>query len=110
MPSVSFGMVMMFLGGVAGQLVGLSLMPMTKGLTAPLPTLGCAVAFLIGLGLLTRVISGGAPLSMVVPLNAVAVPLGALAISIVLLGEAPSLARIVTLIVACILIGVASIL
>lgn len=110
MPTMSWGMGLMFLGGVAGQLVGVSLMPLTKGLTAPIPTIGCAIAFLFGLGLLTRVISGGAPLSFIVPLNAVAVPLGSLAISIFLLGETASLARVATLLVACALIGTANLL
>lgn len=110
MPSVSLGMGLMFLGGVLGQLVGLTLMPLTKGLTAPLPTIGCALSFLIGLGLLTRVISSGAPLSTIVPLNSVAIPLGSMAIGIFILGEGASLPRIAVLLTACALIGLASLL
>ncbi|WP_313808387.1 hypothetical protein [Sphingobium sp.] len=108
--SMTWGTGLLFAGGVAGQLVGVGLMPATKGLAAPLPTLGCAAAFLIGLGLLTRVIHSGAPLSLVVPLNAAAVPIGSLLMAIALMGETPSIGRVAALLIACALIGLANLL
>lgn len=105
-PSV---MLMVAMSAVA-QIFGLYMLPLTKGFTQPLPTLAVAAAFVIGIGLMARVAHAGVNLSLLVPVLAAIVPIGSIAIGILVYGEAASMAKIGTLVLACILIGVANIL
>ncbi|HKT16352.1 MAG TPA: hypothetical protein VJR87_13215 [Allosphingosinicella sp.] len=95
---------------VAFQILGLYLIPMTRGFTEPLPSIGAALAFLIGVPLLARMVHSGANISILMPIVAAAVPLGAVAVGIFAYGESASAARVVALVVACILVGVANML
>lgn len=93
---------------VLAQLVGIYLMPLTKGLTAPLPTLGFALAYGVGIALLPRIAHMGINLSLFIPFVAALVPLGAVALGVLAYGEPASLAKIGILVTACVLIGVAN--
>lgn len=83
---------------------------MTRGFTEPLPPIGAALAFLIGVPLLARMVHSGANISILMPIVAAAVPLGAVAVGIFAYGESASAARVVALVVACVLVGVANML
>ena len=100
----------MFVVSIIAQVVGASLLPLTRGLTQPLPTLGLIVAFATGIGLLARIIHAGVNLGLLIPINSAAVPLFAIAAGIIFYGEPFSFGRIATLAIACVLIGVSSII
>ena len=90
------------------QVIGASLMPMTKGLTEIIPTLGFAIAFAIGLSIMARLINSGINLSALLPFMAAVVPLCAIAVGVLVYGESASTLKITLLIFSCLTIGFAS--
>lgn len=109
MAAVSPLIVVLVLLSALAQVVGLMIMPATKGLTQPLPTLGLALCFAVGIGLLARISNMGVNLGLLIPFVAALVPLGAVAVGIFMYGEPASIAKIGILVFACVLIGVANI-
>ena len=95
-------------GSVIFQVIGASLLPMTKGLTAVIPTIGCGVAFAAGLGIMARLINSGINLSVLLPFMAAVVPLCAIGIGIFVYGESASSLKIMLLVFSCLTIGFAS--
>ena len=93
---------------VVCQVIGASLMPMTKGLTEIIPTLGFAIAFAIGLSIMARLINNGINLSALLPFMAAVVPLCAIAVGVFVYGESASALKISLLIFSCLTIGFAS--
>ena len=93
---------------VVCQVIGASLMPMTKGLTEIIPTLGFAIAFAIGLSIMARLINSGINLSALLPFMAAVVPLCAIAVGVLVYGESASALKISLLIFSCLTIGFAS--
>ncbi|MGC4253047.1 MAG: hypothetical protein QM605_16675 [Sphingobium sp.] len=87
------------------QIVGLSLLPLTRGVTQPLPSLGVAVCYLIGLSIMARLIHAGVNLGLLIPLLSVIIPLCTVAVGIVIYGEPSSIAKISALVVACFLVA-----
>lgn len=108
MPAVSPGLIVMFMVSGAAQIFGMYLLPLTRGLSQPLPTIGTAAAFLLGVGLMARLVHSGVNLSLLVPVMAAIIPLGASMVGIFVYGEPASLAKTGTLVLACILIGLAN--
>jgi len=98
----------MFIGSVVFQLIGLWLIPMTKGLTQPLYTLLWAAAMLIGVGFIARLVNSGANMSSVLPLMAAIIPLCTIAMGVFFYGESASAMKIGLLCGSCLLVGVAS--
>ena len=98
----------LILATVAGQWVAVALLPRTQGFTNIIPTIGCAACFVFSAWGIARLSEGGADLSIVIPLIAAIIPLGAIAIGILVYGETASLLRISLLVSACGLIGLAS--
>lgn len=97
-----------FVVSIVLQVVALSLLPSSAGFARPLPTLGVIVAFIAGIGLMARLSALGVPLSVLIPLSAAVVPLVIVAVGVLVYGEPASLMRVVLLLGACLLIGVAS--
>jgi multidrug transporter EmrE-like cation transporter len=93
---------------VAAQLLGTAMLPLTQGLTRPVPTLVGALGFLIGTGLMARLVNSGVNLSVLVPLVSAAVPLSSIAMGVLLFGDTPSVPKLALLLAACGLIGFAS--
>lgn len=110
MAGISPLVIVMLLISAGAQILGLFLLPATKGLTLPLPTIAAAAAFLFGIGLMARIAHSGVNLSLLVPVLAAIVPIGAIMVGIFAYGETATLAKVATLVVACILIGVANLL
>ena len=106
--TLSFPNVAIFLGSVCFQVCGLLLMPLTKGFTAPLPTIGLIVLFSTGLGLLARLLDSGVELGVLLALGSAVVPLTITILAIFLYGESASFMKISLLVAACALIGLAS--
>jgi multidrug transporter EmrE-like cation transporter len=90
------------------QIAALSLLPLTQGFSRPLPTVGLIILFVVGIGLMARITAAGVPLSILIPVSSAIVPLVLVAIGVIFYGEGTSLLRVALLLVACVLIGVAS--
>ena len=97
-----------FFASICFQVCGLLLMPLTKGFTAPLPTIGLIVLFSTGLGLFARLLNSGVELGVLLALGSAIVPMSVTILAIFLYGESASVTKIGLLIAACVLIGVAS--
>jgi multidrug transporter EmrE-like cation transporter len=93
---------------VVAQIVALSMLPASKGLTELVPTLGMALGFAVGIGIMARIAHAGVNLGLLVPIMSALVPLGAIAVSVFLYNEAVSPAKIGMLLAACGLIGAAN--
>ena len=100
--------IMMLAASVAFQVIGLSLMPLTKGVTQLLPSVACCLAFLAGLGLMARLLNSGINLGILLPFMAAVVPLCAIAVGILFYGESASFIKLSLLVSACLVIGFAS--
>ena len=83
-------------------------MPLTKGLTELVLSIGCGIAFLAGLGLMARLLNSGINLGILLPFMAAIVPLCAIAVGIMFYGESASLTKLSLLVSACLVVGFAS--
>ncbi|WP_168735340.1 DMT family transporter [Pseudothauera rhizosphaerae] len=108
MSTIPFGIIAMLMGSVAVQVAGVFLMPLNKGFTAPLPTIGTILCFGTGVFLLSRSLHSGANLSIALPLVSAAIPLCAIFVGIFAFGDPASFARVAVLVAACVAIAVAS--
>ena len=102
------GLIITFTISIAAQVLGVAMLPLTQGLTRPVPTLIGALGFLIGTGLMARLVNSGVNLSVLVPLVSATSPVASIAMGVLLFGESPSVPRLVLLLAACGLIGFAS--
>ena len=101
---------LMFLLAIAGQVIGASFLPATKGFTHATYTFACVGGFVVALFCMARLIASGIDLSMVVPVMTCSVPLGILAVAFLYYGEPASISKVALLVTAVGLIGVASVL
>lgn len=108
MSTMSIGIVALLLGSVIVQVAGVFLMPLNKGFTALLPTIGTFACFGTGVFLLSRALHSGANLSIALPLVSAAIPLCAVFIGIFIFNDSASFVRVGLLTAACVSIGVAS--
>lgn len=99
---------LMFFGSIGFQVLGISLLPITKGFTQPLPSFFAASGFALGIFLLARVANTGVNLSTLIPLMSTLIPLCSVGIGVLVYGESASLLQIAMLVFACGLIGTAS--
>src|SRR5260370_31110755 len=91
----------LFLGAIAAQAGAVFLLRMSKGATALVPTLGLTISFCIFAILLSRLLTAGVSLSILVPLMAALGPLSGIVIGTLAYGEAASLGKIGVLLAAC---------
>ena len=108
MAGMNLGLGLTFIGSLAFQLLGIFMVPLTAGLTKPLPTLVGSLSFLAGIGLMARMVNSGVNLSVVIPLMSTVVPLASIAMGVLLFGDSASLLKIATLVAACGLVGLGS--
>jgi len=108
MSSIPARIYVLFFVSVAFQLAAMSILPRTRGFTAPLATLACAALFICGIGVVARMYASGAKLGIMSPLLAAVIPLGVIAIGILAYNESASPLRIALLLGACGLIGAAA--
>ena len=76
--------VLMLILSVAAQVFGVYLLPMTQGLTQLVPTIGAGLSILFAVGLMARITHAGVNLSTLMPIIAATVPLGAIAVGILM--------------------------
>lgn len=93
---------------VVGQIGGSVLLGYTAGFTRFGWSVLCAAVYAVSLFSLATLLKEGAPLSLMMPLLAAVVPLGSMAMALVVLGEPASWGRIALLSLSCVTIGMAS--
>jgi multidrug transporter EmrE-like cation transporter len=108
MAGASVGLIITFTISLAAQVLGMAMLPLTQGLTRPVPTLIGALGFLIGLGLMARLLHNGVNISMLIPLMSTAMPLASIAMGVLWFGDSLSVPKLAVLLAACGLIGFAS--
>jgi hypothetical protein len=108
MSAIPLRIYVLFLASVGFQLLAMVLLPRTRGFTVPLPTAGCATLFVCGIWMIARMYVSGAKLGIMSPLLAAVIPLGVIAIGVMLYQESASPLRITLLVAACGLIGAAA--
>ena len=107
---VTLNQAFLFFLAILFQVIGLSVLPLTRGFTNIVPTIICIVTFIVGIGMFARILTTGVQLSTLIPIAAAAVPLAIVAVGLLIYGEPASLYRVLLLVIACVAIGVASIL
>jgi small multidrug resistance pump len=108
MLNISMRVYVLFFASVGFQLLAMVLLPRTRGFTVPLPTFGCAALFVCGIWMIARMYQSGAKLGIMSPLLAAVIPLGVIAIGILLYNESVSPLRVGLLVGACAMIGAAA--
>jgi multidrug transporter EmrE-like cation transporter len=97
-----------YLVSIALQAAALSLLPISQGFSRPVPTIVLIVLFITGIGLMARIIATGIPLSILIAISAAVVPFAVVVVAVTIYHEPASPLRVALLLVACVLIGVAS--
>ena len=108
MNTVTPSIVFMVVISVLSQVYATYLLPLTRGLTHVPATIGAAVAFLLAMGLMARLVHAGVNLGLLVPIMASTVPICAIVMGILFYGESASLMKIGALFTACLLIALAN--
>lgn len=90
----------LFAGATLFQLLGASLLPMTRGMTAPGPAAAVAVAYAIGVTCMARLIVSGVNLSLLIPIITVAIVLCSVLVGVIAYGDSASPAKLAMLVVA----------
>jgi multidrug transporter EmrE-like cation transporter len=109
MQGLSLATVVMFSASVILQVIGISIMPMTKGLTEPLYTTAFAACYIVAIGLLARITHAGVNISLLIPLVTAVIPLCSVAVGILVYGDSASPMRVALLVGACLMVGTASV-
>jgi multidrug transporter EmrE-like cation transporter len=98
----------LFAAAVVAQVVSLSVLPRTLGFTSLTYTLVCLIAFDLSLWICARLFVSGVSLGVFVPAMSALVPLASILVGVVAYHESASIPRMVLLVIACGLIGVAA--
>ncbi|WP_374410343.1 hypothetical protein [Novosphingobium colocasiae] len=108
MPTLTLPIVGSFAFVIAGQALGLSLIPATRGFTALWPTIVCILAFVLSFGVFARLVNNGVELSMLTPIITVTLQLVVLVIGVTVYHESASFAKIGLLLGATAMIATAT--
>ncbi len=108
MSAFSVPIILMVAGSIATQVVGVMVIPHTKGLTAPSTTIGMFLYFMVGVGLTARLVHTGINVSTVLPLVASVVPLASIVIGATLFEESASSLKIALVVGGCVIVLAAS--
>jgi multidrug transporter EmrE-like cation transporter len=100
--------VCLFAIAVIANLVANGLLPQTQGFSVLIPTILCVLSFLVTITMLARLTYSGVSLGIMMPAYAAVVPLGTIAIGVLLYGESASVLRTICLVVACAMVGLAN--
>jgi multidrug transporter EmrE-like cation transporter len=104
----SWNVIVTFLVIVVCQLIGAGFLPKTEGFTKIGYTLVSLSMFAIASAAMARLIRSGIELGILIPALSATVPMFTIGIGILLYGESASVPRVSMLIVACLLVGLAS--
>jgi|HubBroStandDraft_6_1064221.scaffolds.fasta_scaffold1902178_1 multidrug transporter EmrE-like cation transporter len=98
----------LFGAAVVAQVISISVLPRTLGFTNLTYTLVCLIAFDLSLWICARLFVSGVSLGVLIPTMSALVPLASILVGIVAYHELASIPRLVLLVTACGLIGVAA--
>jgi multidrug transporter EmrE-like cation transporter len=98
----------LFIASAGLQVLAVALLPRTHGFTQPIATVACSALFVAGIWMVALMYQSGAKLGILSPLLAAVIPLGVVAVGIILYHESASPLRVGLLILACGLIGAAA--
>ena len=107
-PVVPGGNLMLFLLALGTQVIGTSLLPRTGGFTDILWTSICLASYIVSFFAISLLIKQGVALNVIVPLMAASVPLAAIIVGRLVYQEPLSTVKLILLLVACGVIGLAS--
>ena len=108
MANISLRICAMFIASVGFQILAVTMLPRTRGFTEPLPTVASSALFVCGIWMIARMYQSGAKLGILSPLLAAVIPLGVIAVSVLMYHESASPLRVTLLVLACVLIGAAA--
>lgn len=108
MPALTFPLAGSLFASVLFQFIGLALLPATKGFTALWTTTACIAAFVIGISFSARLIHNGVELGALTPMVTVALQMAAITVGVIAYGESASVAKIALLVVAALMVAVAT--
>lgn len=106
--ALSLRAIVLFIIVVAGQIGGSLLLGRTAGFTSPGWSVLCAAVYAVSLYSLALLLHEGAALSLLMPLMAAVVPMGAILLAVFLLGESASWLRLGLLTLSCAVVALAS--
>jgi small multidrug resistance pump len=108
MPTLALPVIGGFAATIILQFAALGLIPATRGFTAVVPTACCIVSFVIALAIMARLVASGIELSILTPIVTVSLQLFILVVGVTIYGESASLAKIILLSCAAVMIGAAT--
>lgn len=107
---ISIASAITFVISIALQVVALYFLPLSKGFTNLVATFMVLFCFGLSFYLFSRLIVAGVQLSVLLPASAALVPLGAIAIGVLIYGEPAPVPKIALLCLSALIIGGASLL
>jgi quaternary ammonium compound-resistance protein SugE len=105
--AISARAIVLFVVVVLGQIGGSVMLARTAGFTSPGWSLLCAATYVVSLYCLALLLHEGAALSLLMPLMAAVVPMGAILLAVFWLGESASWLRLGLLTLSCAVVAVA---
>jgi len=99
---------LLFASATLFQLAGATLLPLTKGMTSPGPTMAVAICYAIGVTCMARLIISGVNLSLLIPIITVTIIVCSVGIGMAFYGDSASPAKLAMLLASAALIGLAS--
>jgi multidrug transporter EmrE-like cation transporter len=100
--------VAMFGASIALQLVMIATLPSSHGYTKPLPTAVIIVCMNVAVYLFALLVARGVQLSILFPISSAMIPLGAIALGVWAHGEPAPWPKIILLVLASVMVGIAS--
>ncbi|MDR7154033.1 multidrug transporter EmrE-like cation transporter [Sphingobium xenophagum] len=84
----------LFLAATLFQLLGASLLPITRGMTMIWPSAAVFVCYAVGLICMARLVVSGVNLSLLIPIITLAIIVGSVIVGISVYGDSPSLTKL----------------
>ncbi|BBF69969.1 hypothetical protein K9B33_00695 [Sphingobium sp. 3R8] len=99
------GTMALFVAATLFQLAGASILPATRGMTAPWPSLAVFACYAIGLICMARLVVSGVNLSLLIPIITLAIIIGSVVVGLAIYGDSPSPMKLAWLAGAVICMG-----
>ncbi|MBA4089643.1 MAG: hypothetical protein C0494_03480 [Sphingobium sp.] len=99
------GTMALFVAATLFQLAGASILPATRGMTAPWHSLAVFACYAIGLICMARLVVSGVNLSLLIPIITLAIIIGSVVVGLAIYGDSPSPMKLAWLAGAVICMG-----
>ncbi|MGE4431554.1 MAG: SMR family transporter [Sphingobium sp.] len=101
--------VLLFLSLIATQIAAVSMLPRTDGFTSLRWTVACLGTYALSFWIMSTILREGQPLGLLVPLMSAVIPIATIIIGALLYNEPASMLRIGLLVLACMLVALATV-